>query len=122
MVVLSSRAIGPHAELLVSEQVARTMLFEIAEAARPLASSRWEQELVQWLDRRAERPASLDVADFAWTPDHFDQQRHFVLEAIARAMFGSLYGPALARWRALIEAHPRASVQVGRRWLFEVTA
>jgi hypothetical protein len=53
MVVFSNRRLGPSAELLVSDEVARTMLDRTAHAARPFAEARWELELVLWLDRRA---------------------------------------------------------------------
>jgi hypothetical protein len=56
------------------------------------------------------------VGEIAWTPDHFDTQRQFLLEAIGRAAASSEHGSAFDRWRRLIEAHPRESVQVGRRW------
>src|SRR5512140_1873717 len=118
MVVLSNRAVGPHAEVLVSDEVAAEMLLAAA-AARPLAAGRWEDELVRWLERRAARATSLDVADIAWTPEHFDAQRRFVIESIARAAASSSHGPALDRWRGLVEQHPRQAVQVGRRWQWD---
>jgi len=116
MVVLSNRSVGAQAELLVSEEVAAEMLRATAEAARPLATARWEEECVHWLEARADPAASIDVADFAWTPDHFEAQRRFVIESIARAADRSPHAAALDRWRRMIEAHPREAVQVGRRW------
>ena len=47
MVVFSNRRLGPAAEIAVSPDVGSTMLRETAEAARPLAQSRWEHELVE---------------------------------------------------------------------------
>ncbi len=119
MVVFSNRSVGPHAELLVSEEVAAEMLRATAAAARPIAAARWEKELVHWLDARAERPASLDTADLAWTPDHFEAQRRFVVEAIAWAAASSSHASALDRWQSLVAQHPRQAVQVGRRWLWQ---
>ena len=117
MVVFSNRRLGARAEVLVSPMVAKAMLLETAEAARPLAASRWELELVEWLGQRAEPVASeLDVAEFAWTRDHFELQRSFVTTAISVAGTTSMHGPALARWCQLIEAHPAEAVQFGRRW------
>ena len=58
----------------------------------------------------------IDVSEIAWTPDHFEAQRRFLLAAIDRAAVGSEHALAFDRWRRLIEAHPRDSVQVGRRW------
>ena len=136
MVVFSNRRLGPSAELLVSDDVARAMLGETANAARPFAEARWEVELVLWLDRRAmnidsSRSATrqssrgghvLDVSDIAWTPDHFEAQRTFFTSAIMRAAAGTEHALAFDRWRRLIEAHPADSVQVGRRWLWQPTA
>lgn len=137
MVVFSNRRLGPSAELLVSDEVARTMLDRTAHAARPFAEARWELELVLWLDRRAmqieatslaaTRQSSrgghvIDVGDIAWTPDHFGTQRDFIIGAIMRAASGTAHALAFDRWRRLIEAHPVESVQVGRRWSWQPTA
>lgn len=131
MVVFSNHRLGPSAELFVSDEVALTMLRETAAAARPFAEARWEVELVLWLDSRADHvhatstanlPAHqrtaelLDVGDIAWTPEHFDHQRGFVLEAIQRGARCGEHALAFDRWRRMIEAHPADSVQVGRRW------
>jgi hypothetical protein len=117
MVVFSNRRLGPTAELLVSREVAAGLLREVAAAAGPVAQARWEHELVTWLERcAAADSAGLDVSDIAWTPDHFERQRSFLVEAIQRATAGSAHARTLTRWRGFIEAHPRESVQVGRRW------
>jgi DNA relaxase NicK len=117
MVVFSNRLLGPSAELLVSVDAASELLREVAAAACPSAQARWEHELVSWLERcAASRSTSLDVADIAWTPEHFERQRRFLVEAIQRALASSRHGRALTRWCGMIEAHPRESVQVGRRW------
>jgi cob(I)alamin adenosyltransferase len=92
-------------------------LREVAAAAGPAAQARWEHELVTWLERcAASGNASFDVSDIAWTPEHFERQRGFLLEAIRAATAASHHARALARWAELIEGHPRESVQVGRRW------
>ncbi len=119
MVVFSNRTVGPHAELLVSDEVAAEMLRATAAAAGPLATARWEKELVHWLEAQAAHPVSLDTADLAWTPDHFDAQRRFVVEAIAWAAASSSHASALDRWQSLVAQHPRQAVQVGRRWLWQ---
>jgi hypothetical protein len=116
MVVLSNRRLGPSAELLVSRAVAALALAEVAAAAGPAAEARWEHELVAWLERCAASGASFDVSDIAWTPEHFDHQRHFLADAVQRAAASSTHARVLLRWRSMIEAHPRESVQVGRRW------
>ncbi len=117
MVVFSNRRLGPSAELFVSEDVALTMLRETAAAARPFAEARWEVELVLWLDSRAEAGAQLiDVSDIAWTPEHFESQRGFVIDAIQRAASCGEHTLAFDRWRRMVEGHPADSVQVGRRW------
>lgn len=117
MVVFSNHRLGPHAELLVSHAVASELLREVAAAAGPSAQARWEHELVTWLERcAASGTTSFDVSDIAWTPEHFERQRSFLIEAIRRAEVGSIHARALARWVGMIEAHPRDSVQVGRRW------
>jgi hypothetical protein len=117
MVVFSNRRLGPSAELFVSDEVAATMLRETAAAARPFAEARWEVEFVLWLDSRADLGAQvLDVEDIAWTPDHFEAQRHFVIEAIQRAARCGEHALAFDRWRRLVEAHPADAVQIGRRW------
>ena len=121
MVVFSNQRLGASAELLVSDDVAAEMLRATAEQARPFAEARWERELVDWLARRAESKGPLDVSEIAWTPDHFEAQRRFLLSAIERAAEGSEHGLAFDRWRRLIEAHPRDSVQVGRRWQWNVS-
>jgi hypothetical protein len=116
MVVLSNRRLGPSAELLVSREVAAQALGEVAAAAGPAAEARWEHELVAWLERCATSGASFDVCDIAWTPEHFEHQRHFLVDAVRRAAATSHHARVLLRWRGMIEAHPRESVQVGRRW------
>jgi hypothetical protein len=117
MVVFSNRRLGPSAEVLVSREVACELLHEVAAAASPAAQARWEHELVSWLERcAASRGAAIDVTDIAWTPENFERQRRFLVEAIQRALLSSRHGRALSRWCGMIEAHPRESVQVGRRW------
>jgi hypothetical protein len=121
MVVFSNRRLGPSAELLVSREVAAELLREVAAAAEPSAQARWEHELVSWLSRRAgSSEPVLDVSDIAWTPDNFERQRGFLIDAIRRASETSAHGRVLARWTALVEAHPRESVQVGRRWQWPI--
>lgn len=116
MIELTNHRLGPSAQLLVSAEVASAMLREVAAAARPAAQARWEHELVRWLDDRAARPVSLDVGDLAWTPDHFEAQRCFVVDAISRALDGSSCEAVMRRWMVMIAAHPRDSVRAGRRW------
>jgi hypothetical protein len=122
MVVLSNHRLGGTFELLVADAVASAMFRAVADAARSNARSRWELELVRWLDQQAGRSASfeLDVGEIAWTRDHFAAQRQFVIDAIGRA--GTEHRAMLERWAALIEAHPASSVQVGRRWIWRATA
>jgi hypothetical protein len=116
MIVFSNHRLGPAAELLVSPEVAAGMLRETAVAAAPAAAGWWELELVRWLVDRALHPHTLDVGEIAWSPEHFEGQRRFLIEAIATAAERSEHARALARWAAMIEAHPRESVQVGRPW------
>ena len=116
MVVFSNRRLGPSAELFVSVEVATIMLRETAAAARPFADARWEVELVLWLDARADLGAQvLDVSEIAWTPEHFELQRDFFVAAIRRAALAD-HAVAFERWCGLVEAHPRDSVRVGKRW------
>jgi len=122
MVVLSNRQLGPGAELWVSSTLAREIVREVAEAARATAHDRWEHELVRWLVQRAGVGAGIDVGEIAWSPEHFEAQRQFVTEAIDRAAACSRHAVLLVRWRGLIDAHPRAFVQFGRRWNWRVTA
>ncbi len=122
MVVFSNHRLGPSAELLVSRGVATALLTEVAEAARPGAQARWEHELVTWLERcAAAAHAGVDVSDIAWTPEHFERQRQFLLAAIRCAEASSPHGRPLARWGQMIEAYPRELVQVGRRWQWPVS-
>ena len=117
MVVFSNRRLGPSAELLVSLEVASELVHEVAATAGPSAQARWEHELVSWLQRwAASRGTSFDVSDIAWTPENFERQRRFLVEAIQRAQASSRHPRALTRWCEMIQAHPRESVQVGRRW------
>ena len=129
MIVFSNHRLGPASELLVSVEVATGMLRATAEAARPSVNDRWEAELVRWLEALAAggRPTEhsgrmIDVGEIAWSPEHFDRQRRFLVAAIEAAAVCSEHGKALARWAAMIEAHPRDSVQVGRRWMWLATA
>jgi hypothetical protein len=122
MIVLSNRRLGPAAELLVSPEVAAEAFRATALVAASRADGRWERELARWLESHAGTPANVDVADIAWTPEHFEGQRRFLLEAIQTAIEMCEHGRALTRWAAMIEAHPRESVQVGRRWLNQPTA
>lgn len=134
MIVFSNRRLGPASELLVSTTVAEAMLHATAGAARPEAAARWEQELVRWLEERVQpgaapapvaaagrgpgRPTAtiIDVAEIAWSPENFDRQRGFLLRAIEAAAETSEHARALRLWARMIEAHPRDSVQFGRRW------
>jgi hypothetical protein len=116
MVVFSNHRLGPSAELLVSREAAAQLLREVAGAAGPAAQARWEHELVTWLERCAASQNGFDVSDIAWTPEHFEHQRSFLLDAVRRVAPGSSHTRALVRLAAMIEAHPRESVQVGRRW------
>lgn len=125
MLVLSNRRVGPAAELVVSRAIGRAVFRDVADAARPIANALWERELVRWLDEQAERifttlghEVRVDVGDIAFTPQHFDRQRRFLLDAIALAHVHSEHSRALAAWADLIEAHPRDSVQFGRRWMW----
>lgn len=117
MVVLSNRRLGAGVQLVVPDEIARAMLTAIATAARPVARSRWEHELVRWLEAR--ESLGLDVGEIAWSPEYFEQQRRFLLDAIARAAAGSEHAPTLERWAQMIEAHPRDSVQFGRLWQWQ---
>jgi hypothetical protein len=116
MVVFSNQRLGASAEIIISDDVAAEMLKATAAEARPFAEARWERELIEWLERRAESKSPLDVSEIAWTPDHFEAQRRFLVAAIDRAAVGSEHALAFDLWRRLIEAHPQDSVQVGRRW------
>jgi len=116
MVVFSNHRLGPAAELLVSPEVAESMLRATATAASSTADGRWERELVRWLEERAGTPSPVDVGEVAWSPEHFECQRTFLITAITTAAERSKHARALSRWAAMIEAHPRDSVQVGRRW------
>ncbi|MBV8756774.1 MAG: hypothetical protein JO257_05855 [Deltaproteobacteria bacterium] len=106
------------------------MLQQVADAIRSRAEARWELELLRWLDDRALAAGrttsalatvTIDVSEIAWTRDHFDAQRWFLIDAIARATIHSEHAAALDRWRRMIEAHPRDSVQFGRRWSWSLT-
>ena len=127
MLVLSNSRLGPSVEIMVSNEVAAAMLQSVADAIRSRAEARWELELLRWLDERALAAGrttgteSIDVSEIAWTRDHFDAQRWFLVDAVARAMIHSEHAAALERWRRMIEAHPRDSVQFGRRWSWYVT-
>ena len=117
MVVLSNRRLGPAAELVVSRRVAAEVFGAAAVVAASRADGRWERELAHWLSTRAIAPEDVDVGDIAWTPEHFESQRRFLLAVLEAACAGAADRRTLERWAALIEAHPRESVQVGRRWL-----
>jgi hypothetical protein len=122
MLVFSNDRLGASAEIVVSNEVAAAMLQQVADAIRTRAEARWELELLRWLDDRALAAGrttdtlAIDVSEIAWTRDHFDAQRWFLIDAVARAMLQSDHAGALDRWRRMIEAHPRDSVQFGRRW------
>jgi hypothetical protein len=122
MIVFSNHRLGPAAELLVSAAVAESMLRETAMAASSSAQDRWERELVRWLEESATGIHALDVGEVAWSPEYFERQRRFLIEAIEKAARKSEHARALGRWAAMIEAHPRESVQVGRRWSRQITA
>jgi hypothetical protein len=129
MLVFSNHRLGPAAELLVSSQIATSLLACVAEAARPQARALWEHELVRWLDAQCARISStnaidlaIDVSDIAFTPQHFDRQRRFLLEAIERAIPESEHARTLINWADMIKAHPRDSVQSSKRWTWHTTA
>jgi len=114
MIVFGNRRLGPGAELLLSDDVAKAILEAAAEAVRARASARWERELFDWLCDRAAGDPNIDVDDLAWSPEHFDTQRRFLVEAIEVAAQASIHANALRRWARMVASHPRASV--GRRW------
>ena len=126
MLVFSNDRLGAGVEIVVSNEVAAAMLQQVADAIRTRAEARWELELLRWLDDRALAAGrttgtlAIDVSEIAWTRDHFDTQRWFVIDAIARATLHSDHAAALDRWRRMIEAHPRDSVQFGRRWTWSI--
>ena len=129
MLVFSNQRLGPAAELLVSREVAIAVLRSVADAARPTASAHWERELVRWLDEKARwigatssTMLAIDVGDIAWTPLNFDGQRRFLLAAIEAARGDAPYARQLTDWADLIKAHPRDSVQFGRRWIWHTTS
>jgi hypothetical protein len=128
MLVFSNQRLGPVAELMVSRDVAVSLLRLVAEAARVAATAYWESELVRWLDEQALRASvtplaiTIDVSEIAFTPQHFDRQRRFLLDAIEEARAETPYSRVLVDWADLIKAHPRDSVQFGRRWLWHSTA
>jgi hypothetical protein len=125
MLVLSNRRLGPSVEVVVSNDVAAAMLHAVANAIRTRAEGRWELELLRWLDERAVaagRTTEIDISEIARSRDHFDAQRWFLIDALARAIIHSEHAAALERWRRMIEAHPRESVQFGRRWSWHVSA
>jgi hypothetical protein len=127
VVVFSNHRLGPGVELVVSNEVASAMLQETADAMRTRAEARWERELMRWLDeralamQRADTTETVDVSEIAFTRDHFDAQRWFLVEALARATLRSAHGSALERWRQMIEAHPKGSVQAARRWTWNIS-
>lgn len=119
MVVLSNRRLGPTVEVWVPREVAAELLRRVAEVAGLHADARWERELAGWLLARAGAIGAddaIDVSEIAWTPEHFERQRRFLVQAITEAARSWEDGRSLARWAAMIQAHPRDSVQVGRRW------
>ena len=123
MVVISNRRLGPQAELIVSEAIAAALLRELAAGAAPVARSRWELELVRWLELRATSLAPvIDIDDIAWTPEHFEVQRGFALAAAANAAVASTCPAALDHWRRIVAAHPRDAVQLKRRWQWGTAA
>ena len=123
MFVLSNQSLGPAAELWMTHDTASEILRCVADAARPFASAVWERELVRWLDAQADRElTSIDVGDIAFTPQHFEAQRRFLIASIMQASMTSEHSRILAAWAALIEAHPSDSVQFGRRWIWHTTA
>jgi hypothetical protein len=123
MVVFSNQRLGAAAELLLSPLAAAEMLRATAEAARPLAQSRWEHELILWLEDRSRRlgPA-VDVGEIAWSPEYFERQRAFLTDAIDRASLASPHARALSLWARQVGAHPREHVVVGRRWRWAAEA
>ena len=127
MLVFSNDRLGPSVEIVVSNEVAAAMLQQVADAIRTRAEARWEVELLRWLDDRALAAGrttgtlAIDVSEIAWTRDHFDAQRWFLIDAVTRATLQSDHAAALDRWRRMIEAHPKDSVQFGRRWTRSLT-
>ena len=128
MLVFSNQRLGPASELFVGDETASEILRSVADAARPLASAMWEHELVRWLDEQALQAGkssevvggarTIDVGDIAFTPQHFERQRRFLVAAIERACVVSEHSRVLAAWVALIEGYPSDSVQFGRRWIW----
>lgn len=122
MLVLSNQRLGPASELYIGDETASEILRSVADAARPIASAVWEHELVRWLEEQSAQVgrsnATIDVSDIAFTPQHFERQRRFLIEAIERAREASEHSRVLAAWAVLIEGYPSDSVQFGRRWIW----
>jgi hypothetical protein len=122
MLVFSNQRLGPAAELFVGDETASEILRSVADAARPIASAMWEHELVRWLDEQSTQQGkstrTIDVGDIAFTPQHFERQRRFLIEAIERAREASDHSRVLSAWAVLIEGYPSDSVQFGRRWIW----
>lgn len=121
MVVFSDRRTGPALELWVSGAVAREIVRATALAARQQARDRWERELARWLAERADVATGIDTSEIAWTPEHFERQREFLVHALEQAAARSPHARILGRWQAIVQAHPRAFVQFGRRWIWQAT-
>jgi hypothetical protein len=121
MLVFSNQRLGPASEVFVGDETASEILRSVADAARPRASAMWEHELVRWLDEQSAQAAkiqAIDVGDIAFTPQNFERQRRFLIEAIERARETSEHSRVLTAWAVLIEGYPSDSVQFGRRWIW----
>ena len=105
MLVLSNQRLGPWAELLVSRASGEEILRAVADAARSRATAHWEHELVRWLDEQSAWIAAtdshhleIDIGDIAFTPQHFDRQRRFLIDAIEGAFkLNERFGPEAAQ-------------------------
>lgn len=118
------RAGLPHA-LVLGERDSIQLLSVVIEVARALAGSRWERELVAWLnDRRwaisAQLCTGVDLGDVAVTPAHFAEQRDFLVTTCRGAMV-RLDLPATARLARAVDrltdlALALPPAPVARRW------
>ncbi|MCA9673842.1 MAG: hypothetical protein H6708_13440 [Kofleriaceae bacterium] len=126
MITFSNHGADGAPTATVAERVAVRALDAVIDAGRVAARGRWELELVAWLsDRRraiaAGIRAGLDVAEVAWTPEHFAEQQRFVAAicaSAARATAGADADVAtgVAGLGRVVAAHRRDLVGFGRRW------
>jgi hypothetical protein len=104
---------------VVDEAAAVVLLDALIQTGAISAAARWEHDLIAWLAERRRGIASgatagIDLAEVAWTPEHFADQQRFVIALCERIAAGCRDAISL---RGLVARRSREHVGLTRRFV-----